>query len=119
MPQWIRIVTPFSLADAEIPDIQPDYNPRPDEPSLKSTFSDEYLANIVLPAVIIVVMIILASLVACCLHRRRHKSGKMELGRPPLITETTRDRILNLSFFRRRRGAQVLPSQGYSRHLPG
>ncbi|KAH8327226.1 hypothetical protein KR074_007528 [Drosophila pseudoananassae] len=77
-------VVPFgSCHHAEIPDIQPDYNPRPDEPSLKSTFSDEYLANIVLPAVIIVVMIILASLVACCLHRRRHKSGKMELGRPP------------------------------------
>ncbi|XP_017096690.2 uncharacterized protein Dg isoform X2 [Drosophila bipectinata] len=74
-------VVPFgSCHHAEIPDIQPDYNPRPDEPSLKSTFSDEYLANIVLPAVIIVVMIILASLVACCLHRRRHKSGKMELG---------------------------------------
>ncbi|XP_041448030.1 dystroglycan isoform X7 [Drosophila obscura] len=53
---------------------------RPEEPSQKSTFSEEYLANFILPAVIILVMIVLASIVACCLHRRRHKSGKMELG---------------------------------------
>ncbi|KAH8285536.1 hypothetical protein KR054_010629 [Drosophila jambulina] len=58
-----------------------DYVPsRPEEPSSKSTFSEEYMANIVLPAVIIIVMIIMASIIACCLHRRRHKSGKMELG---------------------------------------
>ncbi|XP_017027309.1 uncharacterized protein Dg isoform X2 [Drosophila kikkawai] len=58
-----------------------DYVPsRPEEPSSKSTFSEEYMANIVLPAVIIIVMIIVASIIACCLHRRRHKSGKMELG---------------------------------------
>ncbi|XP_034652930.1 uncharacterized protein LOC117891532 isoform X7 [Drosophila subobscura] len=53
---------------------------RTEEPSQKSTFSEEYLANFILPAVIILVMIVLASIVACCLHRRRHKSGKMELG---------------------------------------
>ncbi|KAH8400780.1 hypothetical protein KR009_000930 [Drosophila setifemur] len=76
-------VVPFGTCHhADIPDInQHEYIPaRPEEPSQKSTFSDEYLANIVLPAVIIVVMILLAAIVACCLHRRRHKSGKMELG---------------------------------------
>ncbi|KAH8314505.1 hypothetical protein KR059_010965, partial [Drosophila kikkawai] len=70
------------FSDPEIIDIHHnDYVPsRPEEPSSKSTFSEEYMANIVLPAVIIIVMIIVASIIACCLHRRRHKSGKMELG---------------------------------------
>ncbi|XP_032591229.1 uncharacterized protein LOC6561047 isoform X1 [Drosophila grimshawi] len=54
--------------------------PRPKDPSSKPTFPDEYLATFILPAVIILVMILLASIIACCLHRRRHKSGKMELG---------------------------------------
>uniref|UniRef100_A0A1I8MQA2 Dystroglycan 1 n=1 Tax=Musca domestica TaxID=7370 RepID=A0A1I8MQA2_MUSDO len=51
-----------------------------DEPLLKSTFSDDYLYTIILPAIIIVTMILIASIIACCLHRRRRKSGKMELG---------------------------------------
>ncbi|XP_075166211.1 dystroglycan isoform X2 [Haematobia irritans] len=58
-----------------------DYVPnKPEEPLLKSTFSDDYLYTIILPAIIIVTMIIVASIIACCLHRRRRKSGKMELG---------------------------------------
>ncbi|XP_023037013.1 uncharacterized protein LOC6652385 isoform X3 [Drosophila willistoni] len=58
-----------------------DYIPkRPEEPRLKSTFSEQNLTTFVLPAIIIVVMILLASIIACCLHRRRNKSGKMELG---------------------------------------
>ncbi|XP_075166214.1 dystroglycan isoform X5 [Haematobia irritans] len=57
-----------------------DYVPnKPEEPLLKSTFSDDYLYTIILPAIIIVTMIIVASIIACCLHRRRRKSGKMEL----------------------------------------
>ncbi|XP_037818604.1 serine-rich adhesin for platelets isoform X2 [Lucilia sericata] len=51
-----------------------------DEPLLKSTFSDDYMFTIILPAIIIVSMILIASIIACCLHRRRRKSGKMELG---------------------------------------
>ncbi|XP_068143731.1 uncharacterized protein Dg isoform X4 [Drosophila tropicalis] len=53
---------------------------RPEEPRLKSTFSEHNIATFILPAIIIVVMILLASIIACCLHRRRNKSGKMELG---------------------------------------
>ncbi|XP_073811245.1 dystroglycan isoform X3 [Musca autumnalis] len=61
--------------------IHRDYVPaKPDEPLLKSTFSDDYLYTIILPAIIIVSMILIASIIACCLHRRRRKSGKMELG---------------------------------------
>ena len=48
---------------------------------LKSTFSEDYLYTIILPAIIIVSMILIASIIACCLHRRRRKSGKMELGK--------------------------------------
>ncbi|XP_004444479.3 uncharacterized protein Dg isoform X8 [Drosophila pseudoobscura] len=75
-------VAPFgSCHHAENIDITNEFVPtRTEEPSQKSTFSEEYLANFILPAVIILVMIVLASIVACCLHRRRHKSGKMELG---------------------------------------
>ncbi|XP_065370298.1 serine-rich adhesin for platelets isoform X2 [Calliphora vicina] len=51
-----------------------------EEPMLKSTFSEDYMYTIILPAIIIVSMILIASLIACCLHRRRRKSGKMELG---------------------------------------
>ncbi|XP_017838311.1 uncharacterized protein LOC108596746 isoform X3 [Drosophila busckii] len=54
--------------------------PRSKDPSAKPTFPEEYLATFILPAVIIIAMILLASIIACCLHRRRHKSGKMELG---------------------------------------
>ncbi|XP_061401926.1 uncharacterized protein LOC133337737 [Musca vetustissima] len=61
--------------------IHRDYVPtKTDEPLLKSTFSDDYLYTIILPAIIIVTMILIASIIACCLHRRRRKSGKMELG---------------------------------------
>ncbi|KAM7341752.1 dystroglycan isoform 4-T5 [Cochliomyia hominivorax] len=51
-----------------------------DEPLLKSTFSEDYMFTIILPAIIIVTMILIAAIIACCLHRRRRKSGKMELG---------------------------------------
>ncbi|XP_037929732.1 dystroglycan-like, partial [Teleopsis dalmanni] len=51
-----------------------------EEPSLKSSFADHYMYSVILPAVIIISMILIAALVALCLHRRRHKSGKMELG---------------------------------------
>lgn len=67
------------LAQTDI--IHRDYMPtKPDQPTLKSSFSEEYMYTIILPAVIIVSMIVIACLIACCLHRRRRKSGKMELG---------------------------------------
>uniref|UniRef100_A0A1A9WGL4 Dystroglycan 1 n=1 Tax=Glossina brevipalpis TaxID=37001 RepID=A0A1A9WGL4_9MUSC len=53
---------------------------RTEEPLLRSTFSDDYMFTIIMPAIIIVVMILIAAIIACCLHRRRRKSGKMELG---------------------------------------
>lgn len=53
---------------------------RTEEPLLRSTFSDDYMFTIIMPAIIIVVMVLVAAIIACCLHRRRRKSGKMELG---------------------------------------
>ncbi|XP_030373925.1 uncharacterized protein LOC115623622 isoform X2 [Scaptodrosophila lebanonensis] len=74
-------VAPFGACHQTMDINQHEYIPtRTEEPGLKSTFSEEYLATFILPAVIILVMILLASIIACCLHRRRHKSGKMELG---------------------------------------
>uniref|UniRef100_A0A1I8Q2N2 Dystroglycan 1 n=1 Tax=Stomoxys calcitrans TaxID=35570 RepID=A0A1I8Q2N2_STOCA len=70
-----------SNCNAQTDIIHRDYVPnKTEEPLLKSTFSDDYLYTIILPAIIIVTMIIIASIIACCLHRRRRKSGKMELG---------------------------------------
>ncbi|KAI8127139.1 Dystroglycan [Lucilia cuprina] len=42
-----------------------------DEPLLKSTFSDDYMFTIILPAIIIVSMILIASLIACCDEEER------------------------------------------------
>ncbi|XP_069964177.1 uncharacterized protein Dg isoform X2 [Bactrocera oleae] len=72
---------PLGLCHPQTDIIHRDYVPtKPDQPTLKSSFSEEYMYTIILPAVIIVSMIIIACLIACCLHRRRRKSGKMELG---------------------------------------
>ncbi|XP_017467790.1 PREDICTED: uncharacterized protein LOC108360124 isoform X3 [Rhagoletis zephyria] len=72
---------PLGLCHPQTDIIHRDYVPtKTDQPTLKSSFSDEYLYTIILPAVIIISMIIIALLIACCLHRRRRKSGKMELG---------------------------------------
>uniref|UniRef100_A0A1A9VY29 Dystroglycan 1 n=1 Tax=Glossina austeni TaxID=7395 RepID=A0A1A9VY29_GLOAU len=58
---------------------------RTEEPLLRSTFSDDYMFTIIMPAIIIVVMVLVAAIIACCLHRRRRKSGKMELDEKPEI----------------------------------
>ncbi|XP_004535784.1 uncharacterized protein LOC101450272 isoform X2 [Ceratitis capitata] len=72
---------PLGLCHPQTDIIHRDYAPvKPDQPTLKSSFSDEYMYTIILPAIIIVTMILIALMVACCLHRRRRKSGKMELG---------------------------------------
>ncbi|XP_054090588.1 dystroglycan 1 isoform X5 [Zeugodacus cucurbitae] len=72
---------PLGLCHPQTDIIHRDYVPtKPDQPTLKSSFSEEYMYTIILPAVIIVSMILIACLIACCLHRRRRKSGKMELG---------------------------------------
>ncbi|XP_017049420.1 uncharacterized protein LOC108093721 isoform X3 [Drosophila ficusphila] len=60
---------------------QLDYIPsRPEEPTHKSSFGEDYMVTFVLPIVIVIVMIVVASIIACCLHWCRHRSGKMELG---------------------------------------
>ncbi|XP_067633096.1 uncharacterized protein Dg isoform X1 [Eurosta solidaginis] len=72
---------PLGLCHPQTDIIHRDYAPtKTDDPTLKSSFSEQYLYTIILPAVIIVSMITIALLIACCLHRRRRKSGKMELG---------------------------------------
>ncbi|XP_054740800.1 uncharacterized protein LOC129246213 isoform X2 [Anastrepha obliqua] len=72
---------PLGLCHPQTDDIHRGHVPmKPDQPTLKSSFSEEYMYTIILPAVIIISMIIIALLIACCLHRRRRKSGKMELG---------------------------------------
>ncbi|XP_050744271.1 uncharacterized protein LOC108036449 isoform X3 [Drosophila biarmipes] len=60
---------------------QLDYIPsRPEEPTHKSSFGEDYMITYVLPIAIIIVMLVIASIIACCLHWCRHRSGKMELG---------------------------------------
>ncbi|KAI8036285.1 hypothetical protein M5D96_010878 [Drosophila gunungcola] len=76
-------VVPFSSCHhtENIDTNQLDYIPsRPEEPTHKSSFGEDYMITFVLPIVIIIVMIVVASIIACCLHWCRHRSGKMELG---------------------------------------
>ncbi|XP_039480264.1 uncharacterized protein LOC120444571 isoform X2 [Drosophila santomea] len=76
-------VVPFSICHltANIDTNQLDYIPsRPEEPTHKSSFGDDYMITFVWPIVIIVTMLVAASIIACCLHWCRQRSGKMELG---------------------------------------
>ncbi|KQS62479.1 uncharacterized protein Dere_GG22304, isoform C [Drosophila erecta] len=76
-------VVPFSICHltVNVDTNQLDYIPsRPEEPTHKSSFGDDYMITFVWPIVIIVAMIVAASIIACCLHWCRQRSGKMELG---------------------------------------
>ncbi|XP_016985355.1 uncharacterized protein LOC108048915 isoform X1 [Drosophila rhopaloa] len=76
-------VVPFSSCHhtENIDTNQLDYIPsRPEEPTHKSSFGEDYMITFVLPIILIIVMIVVASIIACCLHWCRHRSGKMELG---------------------------------------
>lgn len=55
--------------------------PRSEDNLLKTSFTEDYILTVILPSIIIVTMVLIAALVAWCLHRRRRKSGKMELGK--------------------------------------
>nr|AAL39475.1 LD04782p [Drosophila melanogaster] len=76
-------VVPFSICHhtENIDTNQLDYIPsRPEEPTHKSSFGEDYMITFVWPIVIIVAMLVAASIIACCLHWCRQRSGKMELG---------------------------------------
>lgn len=76
-------VVPFSICHhtENIDTNQLDYIPsRPEEPTHKSSFGEDYMVTFVWPIVIIVAMLVAASIIACCLHWCRQRSGKMELG---------------------------------------